>query len=878
MNTHTTIPVSGMSCGHCEGRVVKGLRAVAGVTDARASAAQGRATVTHDTSVAVADLIAAVEAAGYEADAAHVSSDEGGEPDPEPESTPVAASAAVPGTPAPGPAAAAEVRLTLGGMSCASCVASIQHALAALPGVQAASVNLLLARADVAYDPLLTDPHTLIQTVTALGYEAAIAPRENTFTRPPPSIDTREPWRVAWTLAVGVATMLLAMPLMADHRDPAMRLLHPLDRALQDAWPALYQLDPDVLRWILATLASTVVFGTGRKTFVLAWMALRRRTADMHVLVALGTGTAYVSSLAVTVAPRWLEARGLPTQGWFDAVPWVIGLTSLGRWLEDRAKRRTTDALDKLVALQPKLARVVRDGQDVDVPLADVLAGDLVRVRPGETVPVDGMVTAGESALNVAMLTGEPMPVLVQPGARVFGGTRNTDGALTVRALAVGEKSALARIVRMVEDAQTSRPDVQRLADRIAAIFVPAVMALALLTVMCWMLFDAHQPLVHGLSAAIAVLVIACPCAMGLAVPTSVMVAIGRAAQLGVLVRSGVALERGHQVTALVIDKTGTLTLGEPSVVQWQQVSEAPPQLADWLVAAQKQSEHPLAQAIARWGQSRDSEPAEVALLQSTAGQGVTYRMTNCTLRAGRPEWLTAEGVDIAPVASWLQAADREGFSVVAVALDGLALGVVTLADPLRPTSRAAVARLRALGLQIWIASGDRHGVVEGIAREVGLQIDHVLAQALPEDKLALIRRLQQAGQVVAMVGDGINDAPALAAADLGMAMGQGADVATAAADLALVRNDLHAVADALALSHAAMANIRQNLAWAFGYNLMGIPLAAGVLFPWTGWLLSPAFASLAMAFSSVSVVLNALRLRRFRAAGTNNLAPETPA
>ncbi len=865
MGIHTTFPVAGMSCGHCEGRVVKGLRAIAGVTDARASASQGRADVTHDASVPVSALVAAVTAAGYEVDAAQATSEAGAEPDPEPERAeppPTQARAAESGAVAGG---SAQVRLTLGGMTCASCVASIQGALAALPGVQQATVNLLLERADVTYDPLAADPHALMRIVTELGYDAGIAPQTVTLTRPaPPRRDPREPWRVAWTLTVGVATMVLGMPLMSEHRDPAMRLLHPVDTFFERLWPGLYALNPNVLRWIMAVLVSTVLFGTGRKTLVLAWTALQRRTADMHVLVAMGTGTAYVFSLAVTLVPDWFVQRGLPAQGWFDAVPWVLGLTALGRWLEDRAKRRTTDALDKLVALQPTTARVIRDGKDIDVPLADVLAGDVLRVRPGETVPVDGVVMAGQSSLDVAMLTGEPMPVAVQPGARVYGGTRNADGALTVRALAVGEHSALARIVRLVEDAQTSRPAVQRLADQVASIFVPTVLLIAVLTVMLWFVFGGQNSLSHGLSAAIAVLVIACPCAMGLAVPTTVMVAIGRAAQLGVLVRSGTALERGHQVTALVLDKTGTLTEGHPAVVEWQQTPDAPQDLVNAFVAAQRQSEHPLAHAVIRWGDSGSIGPADVSQLQSVSGQGIKCQVASGMLRAGRPEWLAAEGVDVTPIDPFLKDAECAAYSVIAVAMDARAIAVLTLTDPVRATSAAAVARLHALGLEIWVASGDRTAVVAKLAKQLGLK--NFLGQALPEDKLALIRRLQAAGQVVAMVGDGINDAPALAAADVGIAMGQGADVAMAAADLALVRNDLQAVADALSLSRAAMANIRQNLGWAFGYNLLGIPLAAGVLFPWTGWLLSPAFASLAMAFSSVSVVLNALRLRHFRA------------
>ncbi len=865
MSIHTSFPVAGMSCGHCEGRVVKGLRAVAGVSDARASAAQGRADITHDASVGVGELLAAVVAAGYEVDAAAATSDEGGEPDPEPERVaPEPEPPALEESAVAAVAAVADVRLTLGGMSCASCVASIQGTLSALPGVHAATVNLLLERADVRYDPLTTDPRALIRAVVELGYEAELTPRTQSLARAPRvETDASEPWRVAWTLTVGVLTMLLGMPLMTDHSDPAMRLLHPVNLALRGLVPSLYGLDPDVLRWTLAVLVGTVILGSGRKTYSLAWLALRRGTADMHVLVALGTGTAFASSLAITLAPSWFAARGLPTAGWFDAVPWVLGLTALGRWFEERAKRRTTDALDALVALQPTTARVVREGVDADVPLSDVLAGDVLRVRPGETVPVDGVVVEGQSAIDAAMLTGEPMPVPVAPGARVLGGTRNTDGPLTMRALAVGEHSALARIVHLVEDAQASRPDVQRLADRVASVFVPVVLVLAVLTVVLWMAFSTQNALAHGISAAIAVLVIACPCAMGLAVPTSVMVAIGRAAQLGVLVRSGAALERGRLVTALVLDKTGTLTEGRPTVHAWQQISTAPEALASAVVALQKQSEHPLAQAMCRWGLDQALSDVKITNVQAVAGQGVMGQVAFGLLRAGRPEWLREQGVDLQPVDGWLRDAETAARSVMVVAVENQAVAVVTLTDPLRATTPAAIARLRALDLEIWLASGDRQPVVRKWAGE--LQIPNVLAQALPEDKLALIRRLQAAGHVVAMVGDGINDAPALAAADLGIAMGQGADVATAAADLALVRNDLNAVADALALSRAAMANIGQNLAWAFGYNVLGIPLAAGVLFPWTGWLLSPAFASLAMAFSSVSVVLNALRLRRFR-------------
>ena len=837
MLMQTRLPVQGMSCGHCEGRVNKAVGAMPGVHQVHASSASHHVLIAHEPSVTVAEISAVVLAAGYEADAGGAVTEPDADPEPEPEPEPPAAQ--LPSTAGPAPDAVpgngAHARLDVSGMSCASCVATIDRTLASFPGVTSASVNLLLHRADVDYDPLVTDPHAIVAAVTALGYPATIALPASVFeARTVVHSLTYRPADIAWTLAVGVLTMALPM-----------------------SW--LHGPDGNRWRWWLLVAVTSVVVGSSRSTFQLAWAAIRRGATDMHVLVALGAGVAWLASAVVTMAPAWAVAHGLPHEGWFDAVPWVLGLTALGRWLEERAKRRTTDALGALTALQPLVAHVIRDGRETEQPLAHVLAGDLVRVRPGERVPVDGVVVEGASALDASLLTGETLPHTVGVGDRVTGGTQNLDGALLIRALAVGEHSALAHMLRMVEDAQTTRPAVQRLADRVAGYLTPVVLGIALLTVVGWWLFGGHDGLQHGLSSAIAVLVIACPCAMGLAVPTSIMVAVGRAAQLGILVRTGATLERGHAVTAVILDKTGTLTTGKPQVMAVVDAPDAPPTWRHALVSAQRLSGHPLAQAIVAWAPADLRDGPISGEFQNVAGQGVVYRMTNGVLWAGRPEWLSAQGVDLAPLAETL--ADPR-YSVVAAAIDGRLAGVVTLHDPVRPTSAAAVAALRGQGVDVWLASGDRQAVVASAAQEVGAT--SFLAAALPADKVALIQRLQAQGQVVAMVGDGVNDAPALAQADVGVAMGAGTDVAAAAADFVLVRNDLAVVPDALALCAATMRNIHMNLGWALGFNLIAVPVAAGVLWPLTHWLLPPMFGSLAMALSSVTVVTNALRLQHW--------------
>jgi Cu+-exporting ATPase len=877
MTVQTKIAVHGMTCGHCEGRVVKSLRAVAGVQDAVADRTSASATITHESGVAVGQLVAAVEGAGYEASADASGDDAEDGPRKADAAAEQGAGSAMTQPDAAADASTADLWLDVGGMSCASCVASIEGALAALPGVRKVSVDLLQSRATVGYDPLATSPGVVVATIVSLGYEASIAKRKSVAEIASDAKSDVEdhylPAKIAWTLAVGVVTMVASMPLMGTHHgaapgppDALASLLAPVDHWLATVWPTLYAVDPSQLRWLLLGLSATVIAGSGRRFFVRGWKAVRHGGADMNVLIALGTGAAFLFSSWVTAFPSFFSSRGLPLHTWFDAVPWVIGLVMLGNLLEHRAKRRTTDAIRALARLQPKTARVVRLGVEVDVLLEDVLAGEIVRVRPGEGVPVDGLVLEGESTLDESMLTGESVPVLRRVGDRVFGATQNMDGALTLRTLAVGEDSALARIIRLVEQAQNAKPDIQRLADRVAGVFVPAVVAIALVAGLAWWAFGPPPSVLYGVLVAITVLVIACPCAMGLAVPTAVMVAIGRAAQGGILVRSGAALEHGHRVTTVVLDKTGTVTEGKPRVVSVQTFASphAREDLLTWLAAVQRRSEHPLAHAmVMNAEQTQGVRRVDADAARAIPGMGVEATVEGHAVRAGRPEWLAALGVDLEPAAHALRDAEAHARTSAVLSVDGFAVALVALEDEVKPGAAAAVARLRQMGLNVVLLSGDRAPVVEAVARTVG--IDRTVAGATPEGKVQLVRDLQAKGERVAMVGDGINDAPALAAADVGIAMGSGTDVALAAADIALVRGDLQGVADALDLSRATLRIIRQNLGWAFGYNVVCIPIAAGVLFPVWGVMLTPVFAAAAMALSSVSVVTNALRLRGWR-------------
>jgi Cu+-exporting ATPase len=783
------------------------------------------------------------------------------------------------GTSTAGKPASTRVDIPVQGMTCAACQASVQKALQRQPGVVDASVNLMMKNAAVTYDPAVTRPEALVEAIRDTGYEAELPRPEQTAFEEQEARDraNEEEFRnlrrkALASGAVGVLAMIVSMPLMSSGAqglprgpvaDPFMRwTMESLTPPLRSVMPWLYRIDPAVLSWSLLALTLGVMAWAGRHFYVRAWSGFRHHSADMNTLVAVGTGAAFLYSALATVAPGFFLSRGVAPDVYYEAVVLIIALILTGNTFEARAKSRTSAALRGLVALQPKTARVLREDQEVDVPVEQVKSGDTVTVRPGERIPVDGEVLSGASAVDESMLTGESMPVGKQAGDRVIGGTINRTGAFRYRATTLGSDSVLAQIVRLMRDAQGSRAPIQRLADRISGIFVPMVLSIAIATFVVWYVADGSA--VRAFAAAVAVLIIACPCAMGLAVPTAVMVATGKGAELGILIKGGEALQRAGDVTTVVLDKTGTITEGRPAVTD---VIPAPgahrdaDELLRVVAALESSSEHPLADAVVRHARERNLAFMTPEEFQSVTGQGVVGVVEGSFVAAGNEGLMADYAADPAPLAADAERLTGEGKTPVYVAIDGRLAGLLAVADPLKGTAREAVARLKKMGLAVVLLTGDNRRTAEAVAREAG--IDRVVAGVLPEGKVAEVKRLQQEGKVVAMVGDGVNDAPALAQADLGLAIGTGADVAVEASDVTLMRGDPRGIASAVALSRRTMRTMRQNLFWAFIYNVIGIPIAAGVLYPAFGILLSPILASAAMAFSSVSVVANSLRLRR---------------
>jgi Cu+-exporting ATPase len=796
------------------------------------------------------------------------------------------------------------VVLDVSGMTCAACQSRVQRMLGKTPGVVDASVNLMMANATVTYDPGAVSPEALVGVVERAGYGAALpAPDASAFdeqaARDRAQAEEFRALRARAVVAgaVGAVAMAVSMPLMAGPThgvargaahgaaptaDPFMRwAMGTVGPALERAAPWLYALPRAGVSWALLVLTLAVMAWAGRHFYTRAWAAFRHHAADMNTLVAVGTGAAFLYSAVATAAPGLFTRFGLAPDVYYEAVVLIIALVLTGNAFEARAKRQTATALRALADLRPPTARVQRPTPDggtaeADVPVASVRAGDTVVVRPGERVPVDGEVLAGETAVDESMLTGESRPVKKGPGDRVIGGTVNRTGAVRYRATAVGEASVLARVVRLMRDAQGSRAPIQALADRISAVFVPVVLSIAIATFVTWFVAShvggatPGAAAVRGFAAAVAVLIIACPCAMGLAVPTAVMVATGKGAELGVLIKGGEALQRAGDLTTVVLDKTGTVTEGRPTVTEVVRAPGLPAgtpdaELLRLVASLETSSEHPLADAIVRHARGRGLALAAPEAFASVTGRGATGVVDGRALAAGNARLMADRGVDVAPLAAEAARLAGEARTPVYVAADGQLAAVVAVADPVRATSAAAVARLRAMGLDVVMLTGDDRRTAEAVARQAG--IARVVAEVLPEGKVDEVRRLQAAGRVVAMVGDGVNDAPALAQADVGMAMGGGADVAAEAGDVVLMRGDLAGVADAVALSRRTMRTTRQNLFWAFVYNVVGIPVAAGALYPAFGLLLSPILASAAMAFSSVSVVANSLRLRRARLA-----------
>jgi Cu+-exporting ATPase len=872
-----TIALAGMSCASCAARIEQALAATPGVAEAAVNFAVAQATVTYDPTVATpVALTRAVESAGYEATRIVVEGSGAG--------------AAEPGT----------VELALEGMSCASCAARIEQALAATPGVARAAVNFAAAKATVEVaardgQPAAM-PEALVAAVEGVGYTARVlgGPAAGgagaAITDPLAEAAARQDAEAA-SRAAEMRRQKRALLLAAGFSIPVVLLEA---AAMLTGWP-----DAGWLNLLLLVLTTPVQFVAGGQFLRNSYVALAHGFANMDVLVAMGTLAAYVYSAVATFA-------GGPT--YFDVSAVIITLILLGRFFEARAKGRTSAAIRALMGLRPKTARLLRDGlgetgvpEEADVPVEQLRVGDRILVRPGERIAADGGVEAGESAVDESMLTGESLPVDKRPGEPVIGGTVNTTGTLTIRATKVGAETALAQIIRLVEQAQGGKAPIQRLADRISAVFVPIVIGIAALTFVAWLALGGTSA--GALLATVAVLVIACPCALGLATPTAIMVGTGRGAELGILIKGPEVLEAVKRLDVVVLDKTGTVTEGKPKLTDILPAPDVSPKTLLRLAAsAERTSEHPLAATIVDGARRRGLKLGEVVGFEAVAGRGVVARVVDAAepaddakSSAGEPAGpshgaggsvgtpvvasatqpavavdvaapievlvgtralLEAKGVDVAPLVPVAERLEAEGKTAMLVAAGGRPLGVIAVADTVKPTSKEAVSSLRQLGLDVVLLTGDNPRTAQAIARQVG--IERVMAQVLPDQKVAEIERLQAEGKRVAMVGDGINDAPALAQADLGIAIGTGTDVAMEASDLTLVSGDLRGVATAIALSRATMRTIRQNFFWAFIYNLVGIPIAA------LG-LLNPIIAGAAMAFSSVSVVTNSLRLRRFR-------------
>ena len=830
-----TVPVEGMTCQGCVRAVTAALEGVDGVEQAHVSLADKRATVVVDPdAVTRADVEAAVRRAGYRTEPAA----------PAPPLVGIAGIAPAPATidPAPAPAAAPpeirEAELEIRGMTCAGCVSTIENRVKKLPGVESCEVNLAAGSAVVRFNPTKTDEDEISRAIEAAGYEArrreadaaSHAGHEHDH-----AMDDEEEgdWRRR-ALVSGLFTVPLLILAMSHGA-----IAFPGDRWLQ-----------------LALAVPAVLYG-GAPFFRRAWKAILHGVMDMNTLIAVGSGTAFAYSVVAVAATAHEPV-------YFETAAAIITFILVGRMLEARARGRASLAIRELMQLQPKTARVVRDGREQDLPLAEVRVGDEILVRPGEKIPVDGEIVSGESAIDESTLTGESIPSEKAAGDKVLSGTLNTSGAFRFRATQVGKETALAAIIELVRRAQGSKAPIARLADVISGYFTPAVLVIAAVTFGVWYaLSPADLALREATLHAVAVLIIACPCAMGLATPTAVMVGIGRGAALGVLIKNGAALETAGKVRAVLFDKTGSVTRGRPAVTDQTSYAElSDDEMLAALASVERRSEHPLAAAIVRAAEERGLDLAEPEDFRSTTGAGVTSRLAGADWRAGRPEWLEREGVDLGPAREAIDRWGADGKTLVAASRDGRMVGLIALRDEPKADAREAFARLKALGVETALVTGDRRATAEAIAKQVG--VERVVAEVLPADKAAEVERYRRDHGVTAMVGDGVNDAPALAAADVGIAIGTGADVAVEAADLALVGDRVGGVATVIELSRATLRIVRQNLFWAFFYNTAAIPLAAGVFEPWTGWSLSPIVASLAMAFSSVTVVLNSLRLRGF--------------
>jgi Cu+-exporting ATPase len=830
------VAVDGMTCASCVRRVEQALSKVDGVSDVRVNLATERAQFAVDTTqVETGQLRDAISNAGY---------------------TPgtIVFPTAIPDSSPSG--AEDEITFTIEGMTCASCVRRVETALDKVDGVREATVNLATEKATVSFDPARVRIESLTDAVEAAGYSASLpepqvtvsssitdglssAEREDDERRKRRDLEIADLKRKSLvSLAIGAA-MMLAMYL-------------PLPMSEQNLAP------------ILLIAATLVQFWAGRVFYVQAWNAAKHRSTNMNTLVAVGTSVAFGYSAFVTLWPQLAVRWELPYNLYYESAVFIIALILMGRWLEARAKKHTGDAIRALMGLQSATARVIRNGQDIDISVEAVVVGDLIRVRPGEKVPVDGVITDGASALDESMLTGESLPVDKSVGDSVIGSTLNSTGSFIFKATKVGKDTALAQIVRLVEQAQGSKAPIQRLADRIAGIFVPAILVLAAITFAVWIVVGPDPVLSYAITATVAVLIIACPCALGLAAPTAIMVGTGKAAELGILIGNGDALEITRRINTVVLDKTGTITRGKPSVVATVPIgSFTENEILAVAASAERSSEHPLGQAIITAAEARSLTIPVAQAFNSVTGKGIAAFIDGQRVAIGNRAFMDDMKLNLAEIEAAASEHAGNGATPIFISIDGKLAGLIAVADTIKPESAEAVAQIKALGLDVWMLTGDNAGTAAAIAGKVG--IDHVLADVLPGQKSDKIRELQADGKIVAMVGDGVNDAPALAQANLGIAIGTGADVAMAASDITLIGQDLRSIVTAIELSRRTVNTIKQGLFWAFAYNIALIPVAMGILYPAFGVLLTPVLAAAAMAMSSVSVVSNALRLRKFK-------------
>jgi P-type Cu+ transporter len=742
--------------------------------------------------------------------------------------------------------------LKLRGMSCASCAKSIEKAISSVIGVNESIVNFGAELATVKYDPRKTDVKTIQKAVQKAGYSARPLQDQNSTSledeaeKRRQSRETRELTRKV--VVSGIFSLIIvigSIPIMTGLNVPFIPIW------LHNPWVQLMLTIP--------------IFWCGSSFYRNAWKALKRHAATMDTLVALGTSTAFIYSLFPTFYPSLFVAQGLKPDVYYEASSVIIALILLGKLLESRAKRQTGEAIRSLIGLQAKTARLIRNGQEIDIPIESVQIGDVILVRPGEKIPVDGEVVDGTSTIDESMVTGESVAVKKQPGDEVIGATINKTGSFKFKTTRVGKDTVIAQIVQLVQQAQGSKAPIQKLADQITGFFVPVVIAIALLTFIIW--FNITGNLTLALITTVGVLIIACPCALGLATPTSVMVGTGKGAENGILIKGADSLELAHKIKTIVLDKTGTITQGKPTVTDFVTVKGTANgneiKLLQLAASVERNSEHPLAEAVVRYAQTQEVGLVDVKEFEAVAGSGVQSNADNHLVQIGTQRWMSELSVNTQALEKEKERLEYLGKTAIYIAVDGKIEGLMGISDAVKPTSVQAVKALQKMGLEVVMLTGDNRITAESIAQELGIK--RVRAEVLPHQKAAIVKELQSEGKIVAMVGDGINDAPALAQADVGIAIGTGTDVAIAASDITLISGDLQGVVTAIQLSHATIRNIRQNLFFAFIYNVVGIAIAAGILFPFFGWLLNPIVAGGAMAFSSVSVLTNALRLRNFR-------------